>query len=108
VATTVDSENAYLQVGNETGLVSMIFFVGLVVLGNRRLRKRCNEVHDLLTLSWRGALLGISLGALLLPAWTEFPVGMTAWLGVGLCLNQLADPGHTPSEQYTSSPASLL
>lgn len=86
VATTLTSENYYLQVGNETGAVSMVVFMALVVVLNRRLRRLVRGRSDVLATSWRGAFLGLSVAAVLLQVWLDLAVSWTVWAGVGVCL----------------------
>lgn len=77
VETTLTSEVYYLQVGNETGALSMVAFVSLVVLVARRLKGSAGE-----TATARGgfaALVGLSAGALLLPVWTDVALSWTVW-----------------------------
>lgn len=88
VATSLTSEDYYLQVGNETGAISMVVFIALVVVLNRRMGRLAHGRPDVLISSWRGAFLGLSLAALLLQVWLNFPMAWTVWVGLGACLGR--------------------
>jgi len=79
------SENYYLQVGNETGVVSLGLFVLLVAVAARRLGAHRDD-GDLLSAAWRGVFLGLSAAAMLLHVWENLAVAWTVWIGVGLVL----------------------
>ncbi len=88
VATTLTSEDYYLQVGNETGAVSMAVFIALVIVLNGRMRRLSRGRTDVLGASWRGLFLGLSLAALLLQVWLDFALAWTVWAGVAVCLGR--------------------
>jgi hypothetical protein len=88
VATTLTSEDYYLQVGNETGAVSMAVFIALVVVLNRRLGRLARGRSGVLLASWRGLFLGLSLAALLLQVWLSLALAWTVWAGVAICLGR--------------------
>ncbi len=73
------TENYYLQMGIEIGLVGMILFVLLTVTVIRYLNRAAKRVPDLPLGAMRLAMIGIATGAFLLHAWTEFAVSWTAW-----------------------------
>jgi hypothetical protein len=74
-------ENYYLQLGFETGLVGMLLFISsLILLGAALLSRRQNHTAALGLLA---ALVGISLNALVLPAWTDSTLIFTFWILAG-------------------------
>ncbi|MGQ0615614.1 MAG: hypothetical protein ACT4PW_01260 [Acidimicrobiia bacterium] len=79
VETTLTSEDYYLQVGNETGALSMVAFVSLVVLVARRLKKSAVGATSITARGSFAALVGLSAGAVLLPLWTDVAVSWTVW-----------------------------
>lgn len=99
------SENYYLQVANETGVASVVFFLILVVVAARRLGRHRHD-GDLLAAAWRGVFLGLALAALLLHVWESLAVAWTVWIGVGLVLRpggptQVPEPQPQPREVAT-------
>jgi hypothetical protein len=86
VSTTLTTEDYYLQVGNETGVVSLAAFGGLTIVLNRRMGRATLGSGDETVSSWRGACLGLTIAGLLIPVWTNIAVSTTVWLGLGLCL----------------------
>jgi len=79
------SENYYLQVANETGVVSAGFFLVLVLVAARRLGGHRND-GDVLSAAWRGVFIGLSIAALLLHVWENLAPAWMVWIGVGLVL----------------------
>lgn len=100
VETGLLSENYYLQVANETGVVSVALFLLLVVVAARRLGAHRDD-DDLLAAAWRGVFLGLSAAALLLHVWESLAVAWTVWIGIGLVLR----PGIAATPASTSSAA---
>jgi O-Antigen ligase len=82
----VISENYYLQVGIETGVVGMLAFVALTVVLLRRLKR---AVPDTLA-EGGGAIramgLALAVGSLFLHTWNEFAVAWTFWPLAGAML----------------------
>lgn len=74
-------ENYYLQVGYETGIIGMSLFIGVIVAIVKGLWRR---------LQWSvpngptgAAIVGVSLVALVLPAWTDSSTALIAWICAG-------------------------
>lgn len=82
IATATNAENFYLQVGNETGLVSMAAFLAVVVLVIGRLRRE-RYASDVLASSWRAAFLALSLIAVILHVWSQPALALSMWAGLG-------------------------
>jgi hypothetical protein len=107
---TLTSEDEYLQIGNETGIVSLIAFVPLTIIVNRRLRGFVGaQQADVLTGSWRGCFLALSIACLVLQVWLELPVAVVAWLGLGLALAPQTPAGgdRASPEHYTAEPVPI-
>jgi O-Antigen ligase len=83
---TVISENYYLQVGIETGVVGIFTFVALTVVLLRRLKR---AVPDTLA-EGGGAIramgLALAVGSLFLHTWNDFAVAWTFWPLAGAVL----------------------
>lgn len=87
VATSLNAEDYYLQVGNETGVLSMAVFIALILALNRRLSRRARRGADVLLSSWRGVFLGLSLACLFDQVWwLGLALAWTVWAGLGICL----------------------
>ncbi len=93
------SENYYLQVANETGVVSLALFLLLVLVVARRLGAHRND-GDLLAAAWRAAFLGLSVAGLLLYVWESLAVAWMVWIGIGLVLGS-----REPATQVDREPA---
>jgi hypothetical protein len=77
-------ENYYLQLGYEAGLLGMLLFmVGLALVCWRLAGAAAPQP---LGLAIGAAILGISLNALVLPAWTDSTTALVAWSLAGLAL----------------------
>lgn len=92
VATTLTSEDQYLQVGNETGIFSLIPFLGLTVLVAVRLRRTAKERGSPTAAAWSGAFVGLALAGLLLQVWLSLITAVIVWTAVGMDLG----PGYEP------------
>ncbi len=77
-------ENYYLQVGYETGLAGMLAFIGLVGMVGYQLGRRL--AASPMALALLGALVGISVTALVLPAWTDSTTALVFWILAGVTL----------------------
>jgi len=75
-------EDNYLQIGYETGLLGLGLFLAFIVLVLIRLLRQ----HDYFSLSAAGAIIGISVTALVLPAWTDSSTALTVWTLAGAAL----------------------
>jgi O-antigen ligase len=83
----VGTENYYLQVGAELGIVTMAAFVALVVVQARRLRACARGARDVVLLGGvRGAALGLAVGCMFLHVWLDFVVAWTCWGAAGAAL----------------------
>lgn len=84
---TLYTENAYLQVGNEIGAVSMFAFVGLLLATIVALahRSRRDDPHGLAT-AMCGAAVGLAVGGFFLQIWQDYATALTFWALAGLAL----------------------
>jgi hypothetical protein len=87
---TVTSENYYLEVGDELGVITMVVFVLLVIGSLRRLaRAQRDGTGAILISGMRNAMFGLAIAGFVLHVWTDFNIAITAWslaggaLGVG-------------------------
>jgi O-antigen ligase len=79
------TENSYLQVGIETGLIAMLVFAALTVAMVRRLRRSARHA-DLGTSAIRSAGFGLAVGAFLLHTWSELAVAWVFWVLAGAAI----------------------
>jgi hypothetical protein len=81
------SEDAYLQVGNEIGVLSMIAFIGLLISTIAALgrRARSDDPHGLAT-AMCAAGVGLAIGGFFLHIWLDFATALTFWSLAGLAL----------------------
>lgn len=86
----VTSEDAYLQVGAELGIVAMLLFLSFLALTMLELRKRARARGP--DAGFAGALLaagvGFVLGGFFLHVWLEFPTALTFWSLAGVALGR--------------------
>jgi hypothetical protein len=75
-------EDDYLQVGYELGIIGLLLFVVLIALTVTYLSRQTS----LTAVATAGAILGISLTALVLPAWTDTSTALTVWTIAGASL----------------------
>lgn len=80
------TENYYLQMGIEIGLVGMLLFVVLTLVLIKYMNRAARRVPDLPMGAMRIAMIGLAVGALLLHTWTEFAISWTAWGMAGAVL----------------------
>jgi hypothetical protein len=83
---TTVSENNYLQVGIETGVIAMAVFLALTVVLIRHLNKAAWTVADLGSSAARSAAIGLAIGALFLQMWNHFAVAWTFWAIAGAAI----------------------
>jgi hypothetical protein len=98
----VVAENAYLQIGNEMGLVSMVVFAVLLFAVLRRLRARDGPApRDALRGSAWQAGIALAIGGLFLHVWVNIAVAWIWWGAAGLALNSSSafDPEAAPDIQ---------
>jgi hypothetical protein len=93
-ARTTITENAYLQMGVEVGVLGMVLFIALTLLTLRRLRAAARSGSDTATWAIRSAGIGLAFGALLLHTWSDFAVAWTYWALAGAAIG-LAERGGT-------------
>lgn len=87
VETKVTSENGYLQVGNELGIVTMGVFVTLVIVLLRRLRVAAAVAWTLpIASAARAAAWGLAVGALFLHVWNYYAATYSMWAAAGLAI----------------------
>lgn len=88
------SENYYLQIAEETGVVGLSLWLGVVcVVGVRLWRQRA----DRLALALLVSLLGLSFIGLWLHVWADDPLSLTWWILAGGVL------GYNESRQWKKS-----
>lgn len=80
------SEDYYLQVASEAGVIAGVLFLALVLTTNRHLRRARDDTGELLVAAARSGFLGISVAAALLHAYTNQTVAWTAFGFAGLAL----------------------
>lgn len=101
VAQRVTSENAYLQVGAELGIATMIAFTLLLLAILRALRRRA--AHDPGGGSGASVLLAagaaLAAGGLFLHVWLDLPTALTFWSLAGAALgNRVRAPALVRSD----------
>ncbi len=81
------SENYYIQVGTEMGVIGIASFIVLVVTVGRRAARaaRHGSESTLPAASW-GAFLGLCIGALLLHVFADLSTAWVAWGAVGAAI----------------------
>jgi hypothetical protein len=80
------TENYYLQIGIELGIVGMLLFIALTLVLIKRLNHAVKRVPDMALGAMRGAVIGLAIGAVLLHTWNDFPVAWVAWALAGAVL----------------------
>lgn len=80
------SENYYLQVGAEVGILGAALFIGFVVLVNRELRRARDQTGDALVTGARAGFVGIAVAAFFLHAFANQTVAWSAFAVAGLAL----------------------
>jgi hypothetical protein len=83
-------ENNYLQLSYETGLAgATLFIIALVITAWQLLRQ---TAHSDLAAATLAALAGVSVTALVLPAWTDSTTALTVWTAAGAVLGAATHP----------------
>ena len=90
-------ENNYLQVAFETGWAGLLAFVLLLAATARELAARSRH-HDLAAAAL-AALVGISVTALFLPAWTDSSTALIFWTVAGAVIGTSPDSRHVSKQQ---------
>jgi O-antigen ligase len=92
---TTITENYYLQVGVEMGIMALVIFVALTLAMLRRLNRAAKAQPDLGIAAVRGAAVGLAVGALFLHTWIDFAVAWTLWglagASIGIAEREAAD-----------------
>lgn len=83
ISNLTNAENYYLQLGNETGVVSAVIFVIVVFLVIGRLRS-AREAPDVLAPSWRAAFIALSIVSFIMGLWAMPAVALLVWSGLGI------------------------
>jgi hypothetical protein len=92
------TENYYLQVGVEMGILGLGIFVALTLAMLRRLNRAAKAVPDLGISAVRGAAVGLAVGAFFLHTWIDFAVAWTLWslagasIGIAARSKEQTDP----------------
>lgn len=100
VTNTLTSENQYLQIGNETGILSLAAFLALTVMAARGLWRAARSPDRVTAAAWRGAFAGLALAGLLLQVWLSLVAAVVVWTAVGLEL--AAEPAGEPGGAATT------
>jgi O-antigen ligase len=85
-------ENNFLQLSYETGIVGALLFLAICVAACLNLARR-SETIDLSAASL-AALVGISITALFLPAWTDSSTALILWTAAGASVGLSPDTRH--------------
>jgi hypothetical protein len=88
VPTKLTSHDAYLQVGNELGIPTMLLFIALIVMLLVTLRRAesSDEPGFPLAHALFAVGVGLAVGGLLQHVWLELPLAWTFWAGAGLAI----------------------
>lgn len=81
------SENYYIQIAEETGVVGLILWIGLVVIMAGRL---WHQRADWMAQALFASFIGVSVIGFWLHVWSDDPLSLTWWLLAGLILGQYA------------------
>lgn len=92
VAGTLTSEDQYLQIGNETGILSLLPFLALTGLVARGLWRAGRAAGRGPAAAWTGAFIGLALAGLLLQVWLSLVAAVIVWTAVGMELPPAGDP----------------
>jgi hypothetical protein len=88
VAGHLTTEDAYLQVGDEIGALSMLAFIGLLVSTIVALARQATSTGEYgLPAAMCAAGLGLAIGGFFLHIWLDFATALTYWSLAGLALN---------------------
>jgi hypothetical protein len=106
-APVVVSDNSILQVGNELGVVMMVFFVTVLVAVVRRLgRADRDDPHNRLARSARLALIGLILAGQFHHVFQTLAITWPLWATAGLALRGPPFRGeHAPGQEREATPA---
>jgi hypothetical protein len=106
-ATRVTSENAYLQIANELGVVALVLWSVLLVMILRRTHRAISDDDDPMAPAWFSAGVALMVGGMFLHIWNDFTLAWTFWGCAGLIVGladgvrreptNLTDPRHRRS-----------
>ena len=82
------TENAYLQVGVEAGVIALAMFVAIVI-GLLRALRRAGRAPPALARACYAAGVALAVGALFLHVWNGFATSLTFWALAGIALAPL-------------------
>jgi hypothetical protein len=85
------TENFYLHVGVEAGLIAGIAMVVFMAMVMRMLWRRAHQSSGL-ALGALAGLAGVAIGGLVLETFSELATGWTLWLLIGLALPSSEEP----------------
>lgn len=98
----VNSENQYLQVGTQYGVVTMAVYIGALLATVRLLRRRADATGDQTVLvgliGTRSALIGIGVAGLVIPAYVTLFAPWAVWGTAGLALGA-CERGRQPTDR---------
>lgn len=83
-AQPIITENSYLQIGIETGVIGLLLFVATVVLTLMALTKQFGVVDESVALF--AAIIGLSATNVFLHTWADSATALVLWGLVGYCL----------------------
>jgi hypothetical protein len=85
-------ENNYLQITYETGFVGGLLFVAFIAATAWELLRK-STISDLAAATL-AALIGVSVTALVLPAWTDSTTALIVWTAAGAVIGLTGDSRH--------------
>jgi O-antigen ligase len=85
-------ENNYLQLSYETGVIGAAVFIAVVAGVAFELARRAVKID--LAAACLAALIGISITALFLPAWTDSSTALILWTAAGSAVGLSPDTHH--------------
>jgi hypothetical protein len=83
------ADNTVIGVGNELGVVTMVVFVGVLLVVLARLHAAKDGGDPLGRAMW-GAMVGLTVAGMFHHVFTDYAVAWTAWSGAGLALSAAA------------------
>jgi len=80
----VVSENYYLQIGRESGIIGLVLFLGILIYLYKDLKTLNGTTRSVLIASF----FALSIASLFIPVWADEVVAITWWLFAGLVLGK--------------------
>jgi len=91
------SENYYVQIAEETGIIGLVLWIGIVwTVGVRLWRQRSDKLATALLAS----LVGICVIGVWLHVWSDDPLSLTWWLLAGATLGHFAQVLYSKQKHY--------